>query len=81
MVLDEPEGWRGEVAEGFDGGGEEVGRLSSGRVEPRDPRVGVEKSSLEDIATFFNSARYEPPGVVEGNGDLFQNLIFIFYFS
>lgn len=79
VVLDEPEGgWRGEVEEGLDGGEEEAGRLSGGRVEPRDPRVGVEKSSLEDIASFFNSARYNPPGVVEGNGDLFQNFILFF---
>lgn len=79
VVLDEPEGgWRGEVEEGLDGGEEEAGRLSGGRVEPRDPRVGVEKSSLEDITSFFNSARYNPPGVVEGNGDLFQNFILFF---
>ncbi|KAK8944172.1 hypothetical protein KSP39_PZI008409 [Platanthera zijinensis] len=38
----------------------ELGETSSGRVAPRNPRLGIDGESLEDITEFFNSGNYVP---------------------
>eukprot|EP00262_Sarcandra_glabra_P006139 TRINITY_DN18247_c0_g1_i1.p1 TRINITY_DN18247_c0_g1~~TRINITY_DN18247_c0_g1_i1.p1 ORF type:complete len:433 (+),score=76.17 TRINITY_DN18247_c0_g1_i1:96-1394(+) len=43
-----------------DSGDGELGSSSSGRVMPRNPRLGVYGGTLEDIAEVFNSSNYQP---------------------
>ncbi|XP_077219577.1 ankyrin repeat protein isoform X2 [Tasmannia lanceolata] len=63
VVLDEPEYPAEEEGKGligdFGDGGGELGFSSSGRVMPRNPRLGVADRTLEDVAELFNSRDYE----------------------
>lgn len=90
LVLDNPEfseddeeGEKGDEHETGSVNGNSNERISSTRVNPRNPRLAVYGGGLDDITEFFNSGIYDPNATKTSDGMfcffLFRWKIFLFF--